>query len=144
MRTLHSVLSLVNYIDHNPVHVARICDDVTGDFNQVAIAENFLTGLDLIDRSELIGSPATVAKRKYKVIDAQEYPIKDFVDVVTLSEDAIDFFREGLELDLSECEGSIQFLEKVKDSVIDENNNWIGEGDYSIVSVLLEPDKDEE
>jgi len=63
---------------------------------------------------------------------------------VTLSEDAIDFFREGLELDLSECEGSIQFLEKVKDSVIDENNNWIGEGDYSIVSVLLEPDKDEE
>lgn len=144
MQNLHSVLSLVNYIDHQPVHVVRICDDVTGEYNQVAIVENCLTSLDLVDRPELIGQPVRVAKADYNVIDAHEFPIRTTEDLYTLGQEYISFIRNYVgELSFDEASGSIEFLETVTKSIVDEDDNWIGEGEFKIVNVLLEPAKDE-
>ncbi len=88
MRDLHNVLSFVAYRNNEPVTLAKISDDVTGEYNQVAIAEHCLTCLpDVFVREDLVGLKAKVAKADYKIIDALEFGIHSVDDLRNILKD---------------------------------------------------------
>lgn len=140
MRDLHNVLSFVAYRNNDPVTLAKISDDVTGEYNQVAIAEYCLTALpDLFVREDLVGLKATVAKADYKIIDALEFGLHSVDDLRNILGEMVSLARYE-EPDPSEAEAALNFISKLTKELVDDNEEWKDhETDFSLVSILLEP-----
>ena len=113
---MHNVLTLIARCDetHELKSLARISDEVTGEFTQVAIVEYCLTGLEAASKQSLVGNEIVFAKQKYKIIDNLDFKIECDDDLVGISDEFVQLAKDGLlNGRLDEAKSAVDFIEQL-------------------------------